>query len=155
MTDQETSTRLAAAPAAEPKKLTSAQEKAKAREQAKAELKQKNATARDKKAKAKWLPFVDNESLPDAIVEHKSMKDGNGGFRAARTIKQVGEMHHSLRPCANGFEIIGHYKNGKGVATKLILRLKTMGRKEKNKKHRLIYNELQAAGIPVMHAPME
>lgn len=87
--------------------------------------------------KIKWTPFVDSDSLP-----HDAVLNSEG-----KCIK-AGTAHFSMRVVPGGtVKVIAHYRNGKGIATRLVKVLKPQKKNSKGAGDRAILKQLRAAGL--------
>lgn len=107
--------------------------------------------ARVKKLQAKWPAFQGKDKLPRdqklAALKNKEHKV------VGQKCVGRGTMHYSLRTCRDGYELIGHYRNGRGIATCLVKRLKTSYKAAgaRRSQDSALLKELGIAGLPVTH----
>lgn len=115
------------------KPLTAKERKAAKKE----ELRKRAAEARKKKAN-RWPPYDgDKKSLPADYVMNSKGK-----------VRKPGSIRYAINTALNGsVEVLGFYRNGKGVAKKIIAILKVQKRLKQYDRDRAFLAELRAAGV--------
>lgn len=88
---------------------------------------------------AKLIPFNGDTHKLDAPVMNKRGR-----------VQNAGRPEFYLQPQQSGFDLMKIYRNGKGVARRLVMNYKTILDTPKCIKNRSIVKQLQSHGIPVI-----
>ena len=111
------------------------------------------AAAAKKGGKIEWLPYKGKSDLPMNYVKGKDRKGKDGRVEGGR-VTHAGSERYALRPTHGDFpayELLAFYRNGKGVARRLVATLKTFNRGPRGTKDRRFFEELKSKGVPIIH----
>lgn len=104
-----------------------------------------------KETKFEWIPFTSTENLPMDYERTQEVRNEKGKVTKPAVTRRAGTMHVSLHPTDNGgFEVIGHYRNGKGIARKMMRNLKVKSQNARGSQDRAFLKMLQQKGVQVM-----
>ena len=98
---------------------------------------QKASTETEIKANPKWPPFIDKEHLPkDAQFDKKGR------------VTKAGTVQYATLTSPNGtVKLLGYFRNGKGLARRMIKLLKPQKKNSRGMSDRALLKELRGAGV--------